>query len=178
VLVRYSVEADRLRVEANLPSYLLIDRRARRGTVVLEQLGIMADLPARSGLDQALILDTGKRFTRRGTETVAGLRCTVWDVVAESGTGTACVTADGVLLRARGKDRSGRTGSLEATRVDYSPQASAQFYPPTNLRKVDLPPDLLAAAAAAGAGSGSPGITGALGGAGVGAVLDRLRGRP
>jgi hypothetical protein len=176
MLVRYSVQADRLRVEAGLPSYLLIDRKSQQATVVIERLGIMADLPRQAGLEQAFMLDSGKRFTRRGTETVAGLRCTVWDVVAAgTGAGTACVTADGVLLRASGHDRHGRDASLEAIRVEYAPQADALFFPPANLRHVDLPASALAAAA----GVGGTGVGGAgVGMTGAGALLDRLRGRP
>jgi hypothetical protein len=178
MLVRYSVQADRLRVEAGLPSYLLIDRRSQRATVVIERLGIMADLPRQAGLEQAFMLESGKRFTRRGTETVAGLRCTVWDVVATgTGAGTACVTADGVLLRGRGHDRHGQEATLEATRVEYAPQADALFVPPANLRKVDLPAEALGAVAGlGGTGTGNTGV-GSLGG-GTGALLDRLRGRP
>jgi hypothetical protein len=174
LLVRYSVQADRLRVEAGPPSYLLIDRRTREGTVVMEQLGIMSPLPKRAGLDQAFILESGRHFTRRGAETVAGLRCTVWEVTTDAGEGTACVTADGVLLRANGRDRRGQTGSLEATNVAYAPQPEALFHPPANLRRVELPPGVLAGAAGAGAaGAGGAGMP-----AGLAGALDRLRGRP
>ena len=95
---------------------------------------------------------------RKGSATVAGLRCTVWEVGGESANGSACVTADGVVLRAGGSDRRGRTGSIEAERVEYGHQADALFFPPADVRKVDLA-GLLAGPAAA-------------------ALLQQFRGRP
>src|SRR5215218_6656096 len=40
VVVRYSVRQDRLRVEGALPGYVLLDRRTRQATIVMESLGI------------------------------------------------------------------------------------------------------------------------------------------
>lgn len=160
VVLRYSAARDRFRVEGGLPGYVLVDRKAGQAVIVMERLGVMTDAPPRAGLDQAFLLENGRRFVRQGVETVAGLRCTVWEVEGASASGEACVTGDGVVLRASGRDRKGRGGSIEATRVAYQHQSEALFFPPPDLRKVDL------AAMAAGLLSG-PAAAG---------VLDRLRG--
>ena len=170
VVMRYSVAQDRLRVEGALPGgglsgYVLVDHKTRHATLIMEQLGVMMDAPPRAGLDQAFMLENGRHFTRTGHDTVAGQRCTVWEVDGDAGSGTACVTADGVLLRASGHDRKGRAASLEATLVEYGPQADALFVPPPNVHKLGI-----------AAGPGNPGLSGLLSGPAAAAVLDRLRG--
>ncbi len=153
ITMRYSAAEDRARVDGGLPGYVLVDLKSGRATIVFEQLGMMMDAPRNSGVDQALVLQNGRNFARQGRDTVAGLRCTVWAVTTDDATGTACVTADGVVLRASGHDRKGRTASLVATTVQYGPQAGALFWPPANVRRITIAP-----------------------GPGVAAVLQRLRG--
>lgn len=164
VVMRYSAALDRFRVEGGLPGAMLVDRRTHHATIVIEPMGVIMDAPPRAGVDQMFLLETRGRFARKGGDTIAGLRCTLWEVVGENAGGTACVTADGVVLRAAGHDRQGRTGRVEATAVQYGPLAEALFQPPANARKVDLP---ALAAGLAGAGGG-PGLSG---------LLDRLHGR-
>jgi len=138
IVMRYSVARDRARVDGGLPGYVLVDLKSGHATIVFEQIGMMMDAPRNAGVDQALVLESGRDFVRKGSDTVAGLRCTVWAVTSEDATGTACVTADGVVLRASGHDRKGRTGSIEATSVQYEPQAEALFSPPANVHKVTI----------------------------------------
>jgi hypothetical protein len=166
VVMRYSAAGDRVRLDGGLPGYVLVDLKSRRATIVFEQMGMMMDAPRNAGVDQALVLENGKNFARLGSDTVAGLRCTVWAVTADDATGTACVTADGVVLRARGHDRKGRAASLEATSVQYEPQAEALFSPPATMHKVTI---------AAGPGGGK-GLSDLLSGPAAAAVLNRLRG--
>jgi hypothetical protein len=163
--LHYSTALNRARLEGGLPGYVLVDLASHRATIVFEPMGMMMDAPPNSGLDQALVLEKGKRFVRKGHDQVAGLSCTVWDVTAEDAVGTACVTADGVVLRANGHDRKGRAGSIEATSVQYAPQAAALFSPPPNVHRVSI-----------AAGPGGQGLSGLLSGPAAGAVLDRLRG--
>ena len=153
ITMRYSAAQDGARVDGGLPGYVLVDLKSGHATIVFEQLGMMMDAPRNAGVDQALVLQNGRNFIRRGSATVAGLRCTVWAVTSEDATGTACVTADGVVLRASGHDRKGRTASLEATTVQYEPQAATLFSPPPNVHRITI-----------------------AGGPGAAAVLDRLRG--
>jgi hypothetical protein len=164
-VLRVEAATGRARLEGELPGYVLVDLKSRRASIVVERMGLMVDVPPDAGLEQAFVLENASRFTRKGTDTVAGLRCTVWDIVADAASGTACVTADGVVLRAAGHDRKGRTGSLEATRVQYGRQAEALFFPPPNVHRLDI-----------AAGPGGKGVAGLLSGPAAAAVLDRLRG--
>ncbi|CAH2600340.1 conserved exported protein of unknown function [Rhodovastum atsumiense] len=167
VLLRYSAASGLVRIDGALPGWILVDPRERRASVVMEQLGVLLDAPAKAGLDQALVLENGRHFTRRGSDQVAGLRCTVWDVAGEAASGTVCVTGDGVVLRASGHDRSGQESRVEATGVDYAAQPDALFQPPGHLRRVNMQALLDAG-----------GLTGGLpSGGSAGAILDRLRGR-
>ena len=149
--MRFSARTERARLDADLPAYVLVDLKAHRASIVMDRLGVMVDTPPEAGLEQALVLEDGKRFIRRGSDVVAGLRCTIWEVVADAASGTACVTADGVVLRASGHDRQGRAGSLEATRVTYGRQPEALFVPPPNVQRIEL------------GAAGGPALTGILG---------------
>ena len=172
VVLRYSAAQDRFRLDGSLPGgalagYVLVDHKSGHASIVVEKLGLMMDAPRHAGLDQAFMLENGRRFARQGSDTVAGLGCTVWHIDGDAASGTACVTADGVLLRASGRDRKGRTGSVEATQVEYGPQAEALFVPPPNVHRLDL---------ATGPGGGANGLAGLLSGPAAASVLDRLRG--
>ncbi len=172
VVLRYSAAQDRFRLDGGLPGggltgYVLVDHKSGHASIVMEKLGMMLDAPRHAGLDQAFMLENGRRFARQGTDSVAGLACTVWNVEGDAANGTACVTADGVVLRASGRDRKGRTGSVEATQVQYGPQAEALFVPPPNVHRLDL---------ATGPGGGLNGLSGLLSGPAAASVLERLRG--
>ncbi len=69
---------------------------------------------------------------------MAGLDCTVWNLTGKQGTGSACITADGVVLRADGQARREGSGRLEATSVAYGPQPAALFEPPPGFQRMDL----------------------------------------
>jgi len=84
-------------------------------------------------LSDKLVLDmaappTGAgSYVRQGEDQVAGLACTDWEAAATDGQATvACITADGVLLRATA---GGRT-LLSAASVDYAAQDPALFAVP------------------------------------------------
>ena len=117
--------------------YLIVDRRARRMTRVMPQDQRYMELPAGDAFSRGFLLSDTMTFTKRGTETVAGLKCTVWDISARDGGGSACITDDGVMLRGRGTDGK---GGIEATSVKYGTQPAALFKPPTGFSKLDVPP--------------------------------------
>lgn len=172
LVMRYSAARDRFRVEGGLPGsgltgYVLIDHKSGQASIVLEKLGVMMAAPPRAGLDQAFLLENARHFARHGTDIVAGLGCTVWDIEGASASGTACVTADGVVLRANGHDRKGRMAAIEATQVEYAPQAEALFFPPPSVRRLEF----------ANGPGGAQGLSGLLSGPAAASMLDRLRGR-
>ena len=140
----------KLRVDAaGAPGWSVIDQRAKRMLVVMEQQRAVLEVPANTG-PGGLSLPTeppaSARFTAAGSATVAGLRCTLWRYEDGDKRGETCLTADGVMLRSSGGQRDGqgggRTGAVEATRVTYGPQDPARFQPPAGYRAMQLPPGL------------------------------------
>ncbi len=102
-----------------------------------------------AGSHTALILPLGKRvagsmtlsgahFRRGGTERVAGHDCTDYAVQAQHGSGTLCITPDGVPLRGDGT-WDGEAGRFVAARVDYGPQPDALFHTPPGFMQLSLP---------------------------------------
>jgi hypothetical protein len=77
-------------------------------------------------------------FTRGGTAKVAGTDCTIWRYQGQNQTGEACITADGVMLRAQGSSQ-GQQGEMEATRVAYGAQDPAQFQRPQGYQTMQVP---------------------------------------
>lgn len=145
----------KLRVDpAGAPGWTVIDQRAQRMLVVMEQQRAVLEVPANSG-PGALSLPTeppaGARFTRGATATVAGLRCTTWRYEDGDRTGETCLTADGVMLRSSGTQGGSGTqpgnplpkaGAVEATAVAYGPQDPARFQAPPGFRSMQLPSGL------------------------------------
>ena len=139
--VAYSAAEQRVRVES--PSYpqvfALVALAARTVLLVLPATYSYLQLPMR-GPEMALLADDpGLRFTRAGAAMVAGLRCTLWriaDTGASGRHGTACLTADGVLLR--GDDGPGGR-SVVATSVRYGHQPAAGFMPPPGFHRLEMP---------------------------------------
>ena len=81
----------------------------------------------REVLDMAAPPSATGTYVRRGEDQVAGLPCTDWEATASDGRPTvACVTDDGVMLRAT----AGGQTLLTAVKVDYTPQDSALFAVP------------------------------------------------
>lgn len=139
------VGARKLRVDAGgAPGWSVIDQRAGRMLVVMEQQRVVLEMPANTGpggLSLPLEAPPSARFTRAGEATVAGLRCRVWHYEDGERKGETCLTADGVMLRSRG-GQGNRTGAVEATQVAYGPQDPARFQAPPGYRSMPLPPGL------------------------------------
>lgn len=116
--------------------YVIVDREAQRMTMVVTQDRRFMELPANDAVSRGFLLNESMTFARRGLDTVAGVKCTLWEVTSQEGAGSVCVTDDGVMLRARGQD--GR-GALEATAVQYGPQPASLFRPPADFAKIEMP---------------------------------------
>lgn len=136
VTIHYASHGRRMRIEpAGRPSYMIVDRIAERMEVVLTAQHMYIDVPYDPGA-MMKFEDPNAQFTQHGSDTVAGLRCTVYDVQSQRGSGQICLTKDGVMLRARGQGAR-RGGSLEAISVQYTPQPASLFVPPAGFRKMD-----------------------------------------
>ena len=117
-------------------AYVVVDWTTRRMVMVMPQDRRYMEMPANDAFTHGFILNDSMTFARRGSETVAGLKCTLWEVTSKEGAGTACMTDDGVLLRGRGNDGK---GGIEATSVKYGPQPAALFKPPADYSKLEMP---------------------------------------
>ena len=127
---------ERLRAEADgRAQTALVDLRARAASIVDGRMRTALALPVRDADIAALTL-RGARLTRRGQDVVAGLACTTYAVAAARGTGTVCLTDDGVALSGRGVV-NGRDGSFIATSVAYGAQPDALFRVPAGVFRLD-----------------------------------------
>lgn len=113
--------------------YVLIDRGKQRAMMVMTPMRMYVE--ARAGdTPMPYDLSDGKgTYTRAGTDTVAGIRCGIWNIAFQGYNEAACVTDDGVMLRYR--DRRG--GGVEATGMAYQPLSPASFTVPPDFQKID-----------------------------------------
>jgi hypothetical protein len=131
-----------LRVDnASAPGWLMVEQQSQRAFMVMENQGMVMRLPPAPEI--AMLLDRPEsqgRVTQLGRRTIAGATCTDWRIERRDGKGgTACLTADGVLLRAQ---QAGRREVLEANRVAYGPQDPARFRLPSGYPQLQLPAGL------------------------------------
>jgi hypothetical protein len=108
--------------------YMVMDQRNQRAFMVVEQARMIMDIPTGQAMAQAGP-SPNATFRREGSATVAGHACTIWSYQDGGNQGRACVTAEGVMLRAEGTSQ-GRTGGMEATQVAFGPQDPARFQRP------------------------------------------------
>jgi hypothetical protein len=144
IQVRFLAARHQLRVEPDDRGmgFLLVDPTALTARMVVPAAHHFIDLPIGRDRRATLLLSDGLDYARRGRARVAGYECTLWDVRGGADTATACITADGVLLRAQGKTGDMAGSELQATKVDYAAQPVAMFQVPADFRALDLP-DLL-----------------------------------
>lgn len=151
VRMYFSDGGSKVRIEGvGQPGYMISDRGAHRTIMVMVPQHMYMEMPYDS--QRAMEFDNPQgTFTRRGTDTVAGLSCTVYDAQTPQHHGEVCVTNDGVLLRAKSEDPGGH-GELTAISVTYGAQSPDLFLPPPGFQKFDtahLPPGM-------GMGPGGP----------------------
>ncbi|GAA0595097.1 hypothetical protein GCM10009416_36770 [Craurococcus roseus] len=141
--VSWSTAENRLRLD--LPDgfgWTVVDHE-NLGTsfVVLDAQRLVMPLPAGTEVIAGMPGGTNStgRYTRVGNAAYAGLSCTVWRYEdGHRAAGEACITEDGVLLRAIGT-HEGKTGGMEATRVAYGPQDPARFRRPEGYEVIEAP---------------------------------------
>ncbi|HTR15803.1 MAG TPA: hypothetical protein VMI52_02055 [Acetobacteraceae bacterium] len=141
-VVRVAVAAggQKLRLESPAaPGPIILDRRTRAATMLFAPTHTYTVLPGRARAVEQFLLNEHMRFRREGSARVAGLACTDWAVQSRNGMAHACVTDDGVLLRADGTDRKGRHGAIEAVNVAYGALDEGLFRPPADYLPLDLP---------------------------------------
>ena len=138
--MRWSVALRSQRLDPAGNAYMITDYRARRILVIDPHRASAMLLPLPTtrpgGGVQAPGLRATGRYDRLDADAVAGIPCTDWRTVDDSGADSViCLTGDGVLLRAR---HAGQV-LLLAARVRYGPQDPALFSAPPGTR-VEQPP--------------------------------------
>lgn len=129
--------AQTMRMDMGAMGYMVADHRAQRGFMVMESARMIMDIPMEQAMQQHGP-SANASFRRTGTDTVAGLPCTVWAFQDRGNSGTACVTNDGVMLRAQGNSQ-GQSGSMEATQVTFGAQDPARFQRPQGFQSMQMP---------------------------------------
>lgn len=129
-------EALRVEVEGQ-PMVALVDFRRNRMALLIEPRKIMIETKLDPKMVPGFVLPADAKAVRGGTDTVAGLSCDVWRMSGPSGKGSACITSDGVVLRAGGAAEHG-SGELQAVSVAYGPQPASLFALPPDFARMDL----------------------------------------
>ncbi|MGH8211153.1 MAG: hypothetical protein ACREU6_16455, partial [Steroidobacteraceae bacterium] len=111
---------------------------ANRVLTLLPNKRIYYQLPATGRANPGLLLNDSMQFTRTGAAKIAGLSCTEWQVSnGQDFQGTACITTDGIALRATRSKPAPET--LEAIAVEYGTPPAALFQPDAGLRLAPSP---------------------------------------
>lgn len=128
----------KLRIEpVGQPAYSIVDRAAGRMVMVMEPQHAYMEVP----YDPKRVMafdDKSASFTRLGSDTVAGIACTVYETRRQEHSGQVCLSDDGLMLRAKSDDPAQAGGALEATHVAYGPLAPTLFAPPPGFQRMDM----------------------------------------
>lgn len=137
VKVWFMSEGAKMRVDApDGSASTIIDRTANDVTIVLNRQRVFTRLEDRGAVRSPFLLDVGMQYTRGGSSSVAGVNCTLWQVVSGKGQATACVTSDGIILSEDGVDADGVKGKLTAQSVAYETIPASAFAPPDGYQEV------------------------------------------
>jgi hypothetical protein len=124
IVIAWNAASGLMRSEMAGIGWSVVDMRAGRGFLVMEQMRTIMDMPA----GQLAVLpgqSPKASFRREGTATVAGLPCTIWFVQDGSSQGRAW---------------------LEATQVRFAPQDPARFQRPQGYQAMQGMPGMPPAA--------------------------------
>lgn len=135
VTISHAAGSSMMRVESpEMGGFSLVDRTSGRATVIMTQMRMYMEVGAGQMPGPSLTPDQDARFTRKGTDTVAGIACTVWEIGTRHGDATSCITADGAMLRMRTNAGDG----MEAVKVTFAPIPHEQFAVPAGYQKMDM----------------------------------------
>jgi len=115
---------------------MLMDVRGRKGFMLMDEQKMAMELPQDAMPAQTGQVPEGAKITKGGTETVAGLSCTVWLTEYQGMKARSCVTADGVMLSAGAE---GAPAGMEATKVTYGAQDAKKFKVPDGYQVMQMP---------------------------------------
>jgi Domain of unknown function (DUF4412) len=136
VTMRFSSKSGRIRIDGPRGhGYAILDPDAGQMTMVMEERHMYAERPADPGM-VAMFQATNAAFKKTGSDTIAGVACTIYDATFNEHSGQVCLTSDGVMLRARSADAD-RHRELEAVSVTFADQPAALFEIPAGFEKLD-----------------------------------------
>lgn len=130
-----------MRIDLPDGTYMLVDEIARSVAMVVPNEQMVMELPFEAGPQTQFQLNERMRFTRKGADTVATVRCTSWDVVLDKARGAMCITDDGIMLRSSGQDKAGRRNLVEAVSVSFTPAPASDFLPPADFDRMVATPN-------------------------------------
>ncbi len=130
-----------MRIDMPDGAYMLVDQAAGSMRMVVPYEQMVMELPAQEGPQAQFQLNERMRFTRKGADTVAAVRCTTWDVLLDKARGSVCVSDDGVLLRSSGQDEAGRRSLIEAVSVSFAPAPASDFEAPADYDRMVATPN-------------------------------------
>ncbi len=148
MVISWLAASQTMRMDMAGMGYMVADHRNQRGFMVMEQVRMIMDVPMQQAMQQ-YGPTANATYRRTGSDTVAGVACTVWTFEDRGNNGTACVTAEGVMLRAQGSSQ-GQSGGMEATQVAFGAQDPGRFARPQGYQSMQIP----------GGGAGMPGMPG------------------
>jgi hypothetical protein len=120
----------------------LVDLPTGRAELIVTALHAIVEAPDLSGLAAQVENAGGARFLPLGPGHYAGLDCDKYEILATQGSGTACLTPDGVILHFAGRDAHG-SASVTALSVQYQHQPGFLFKVPDGYSQMTLPPGAL-----------------------------------
>ena len=117
---------------------IVVDRAAGKMMIVMLDQRKFMERPVGAGMPGGFDLPGGANFARKGSDTVAGLSCTIWEGNNDRHS-TACVTDDGLILRGESQAPSGERTGLVATSVTVGPVSPELFKPPAGFTAFERP---------------------------------------
>ena len=158
VTMRFSSKSGRIRIDgASGRGYAILDPDAGKMTMVMQERHMYVERPADPGMI-SMFRATNQSFKKTGSDTIAGVACTIYAATFNEHSGQVCLTNDGVMLRARSADPD-RQRELEAVTVNYGDQPAALFEVPAGYQKLEMPnpPPGMSMGTHGGAPGGPPG---------------------
>jgi len=139
IKIFYAAHGEWMRIDAGRRAYSIIDRAKGRMIIVMASQKSYMEMPFNPDRQRDFLLSDKVKFTRLGNDTVAGLACTIWQFELDKRSGTACITADGVMLRGEAPAEASYAGKIVAVSVTYGPQPGAMFVPPAGYNRLEMP---------------------------------------
>ncbi|MDE8348453.1 MAG: hypothetical protein POG74_03090 [Acidocella sp.] len=139
----YDAASQRARIDDPAQgTYFLVNLPDGTAQLVVPALHSTVNAPDLSALTRQINTAGQARFTALGPGYYAGLTCEKYLVLNDQGTGTACLTPDGVVLHFTGHDSHG-SADVTATSVTYQHTPVQMFAPPQGNSSINLPPGIL-----------------------------------